>query len=136
MKSKVELLEQNQLKISEDMNKKFQNLENNNKSIKLELEELKNNVKSNDIISGQIVFGNIESYRNKSLQINFKEPMKNTNYSIVVSNSNEVSYWAQTVFTTNNKTVNGVKIIAENTGNGTSGNIIANYIIVPYNNCN
>lgn len=118
------------------MNKKFQNLENNNKSIKLELEELKNNVKSNDIISGQIVFGNIESYRNKSLQINFKEPMKNTNYSIVVSNSNEVSYWAQTVFTTNNKTVNGVKIIAENTGNGTSGNIIANYIIVPYNNCN
>jgi len=86
-----------------------------------------------DIRSGQVTIGSISAQNIKGgIHVIFKEPMQNDKYSVAVTVSGSANWWTHTNYAIYDKTNEGFYISASNISNMTTGNIIADYMAIPY----
>jgi len=103
-------------------------------NMKLELERVQNVVSRNsDCRAGVITSGKIPINGFVDINVVFSSPMKDTNYSVNVNFNGLFPYWSFCHYTIYNKTNEGFSLQLHNRGNGVSGDIVANYIAIPYN---
>lgn len=79
------------------------------------------------------MMGSVGAFEHVSKIVTFKEPMKDNNYSVDLTCSSQVPYWAQANhYLAKNKTVNGFEIVLYNNSETKSGELLFNYIVMPY----
>ncbi len=93
-------------------------------------EKLKSTI--GQIRSGHVIFGSINKSTGKVINVTFKEPMENDNYSVTVTNVNGAKHYALTEWSISGKTANGFIIYGYNTMSEATGNLEIDYIAIPY----
>ena len=108
-------------------------LEQLDEYINKKMDEQLNNIKmTGKMKSGQIEVGPIAANASRSVIVNFKEPMQNEKYGVVITNVNAGKHFSFVEYSALDKTANGFTIYAYNTQVERTASICVDYIVIPY----